>query len=99
MALSNIEKKSLSSGNSFTDPLHTNGSNLPVFVHSEGTWSGIITIQIKHDGDDEWIDMNTGRHSVNFETYAEKLPINCDVRAGFKQNEYGSGTATVRVMQ
>jgi hypothetical protein len=97
--MSNLEKKSLSAENTFTDPYLVRAGSLPVFIHTEGTWEGAISVQIKHQDDDVWIDMVGVRYEDNFETYAKVLPKNCQVRAGFKENDYDSGAAIVRVMQ
>lgn len=97
--MSNLEKKSISAENTYTDPLKVSAGNLPVFVHTEGTWKGIISIQVKHPEDTSWFTMSESVSTRNFETIADKLPIDAQVRVGFEAGNYDSGTATIRVMQ
>ena len=71
----------------------------PVFILSQGTWKGIITIQAIYPGRTVPVDLPHEQYSNNFNVIAEKLPINSQVRVGFKDGDYVSGTATIDITQ
>jgi hypothetical protein len=59
-----------------------------------GTWSGIVTLQRRFDGESEW--RNTDFIATNVESFF-KASLDAEYRIGFRPGDYTSGTAKVRL--
>lgn len=95
--MSNLVETIVSGSGEFSDILEVKAGGLPVFVVTEGAWSGILTIQVLVNS--SWVDIPESIHTVNFSSVANVLPIESKVRVGFKEGDWGAGSATIRITQ
>jgi hypothetical protein len=97
--MGNLVETDLSAQNTFTPAYNVGVGDMPMFLSSYGTWAGTITFQIKVSGDTEFRDLVDDTYTSNFSRKIEKIPINSDIRAGFKTSEYTEGTITIQITQ
>ena len=95
--MSNLVQTDLSAENTFTDYYSLGEGDVPIFVITEGTWVGTLTVQIRYPGRTTPIDMPDERFTTNFDIPAVNLPIGAEIRVGFKTGEYTSGTASIDI--
>ncbi len=89
----------LAAADTYTPYYSVEEGRLPVFIITEGTWVGTLTLQIKYPGRTTPIDMPEETFTSNFDTQATSLPIRAEIRVGFKDGEYTSGTASIDITQ
>ena len=89
-----LATRSISGSNIFTDRVQLAGYfNISI----SGVWEGTITCQRSFDKGSTWFDVNTW--TENIQEYGFEPEGGVWYQAGFKDAEWNSGTATVRLSQ
>lgn len=95
----NLLQTTLSAADTYTAWYPLGEGAAPIFIITEGVWSGTLTCQIRYPGRATPIDMPSARFESNFDIPARDLPIGSEVRVGFKAGEYTSGAASIDITQ
>ena len=91
--MSTIASKTITAGNSFTDPVKLTGFfNLSI----SGTFVATITVQRSFDNQVTWQDVDT--FTAPTEDYGMEPEV-CWYRAGVKSGDFTSGSIVVRLGQ